>query len=478
MRKNRFAKIVATLGPASSDAAIIEELFLAGVNIFRLNFSHGAHEVHKINIDHIRALEKKHNKPITVLQDLQGPKFRVGRFENDKIELTQGQTFVFDNDQTLGNAERVYLPHPEIFSSVSVGDRLLVDDARACFEVTANDGTQLTTTHVYGKAISNNKGVNLPDTVLDVPVLTEKDLDDLEFGLAHGVDYVALSFVQRAADMAFLREKVGDKAAILAKIEKPSAVESIEEILQVSDAVMLARGDLGVEYPPEKLPGIQKTVIQKAHEVGKPIIVATQMLESMIESPVATRAEATDVDAAIAAGADAVMLSGETAMGKYPVQAVAFMHRMIMQSEKDHRYLARMRATDHSPSKTSEGAISQGVKAIVNTTDIAAIVSFTASGGTAKRLSRERALTPLVAVTDTWERARQLRLHWGVDPRVMTDITRFKTVIVAAVAAAKQSGYGQDGDWIIVTAGVPFGQSGTTNTLRLAQIGDPYLEQE
>lgn len=478
MHKNCFAKIVATLGPASSDAAVIEELFLAGVNIFRLNFSHGAHEVHKTNIDYIRALEKKHNKPITVLQDLQGPKFRVGRFDNEKVELTQGQTFVFDNDQTLGNTERVYLPHPEIFSSVSVGDRLLVDDARACFEVTANDGTQLTTTHVYGKAISNNKGVNLPDTVLDVPVLTEKDLDDLAFGLAHGVDYVALSFVQRAADMVFLREKVGDKAAILAKIEKPSAVESIEEILQASDAIMLARGDLGVEYPPEKLPSIQKTVIQKAHEVGKPIIVATQMLESMIESPVATRAEATDVDAAISAGADAVMLSGETAMGKYPVQAVAFMRRMIMQSEKDHRYLARMRTTDHSPSKTSEGAISQGVKAIVNTTDIAAIVSFTASGGTAKRLSRERALTPLVAVTDTWERARQLRLHWGVDPRVMTDITRFKTVIVAAVAAAKQSGYGQDGDWIIVTAGVPFGQSGTTNTLRLAQIGDSYLEQE
>lgn len=478
MRRRRFAKIVATLGPASSSLEKIEELFIAGVDVFRLNFSHGTYDIHENNIKFIRQVEKKLNRPITVLQDLQGPKFRIGRFNQEKIDLTLGQTFTFDNNETLGNKERVYLPHPEIFSATQVGDRLLIDDARACFEVLANDGQQIKTRHIYGKSIADNKGLNLPDTVLDVPILTEKDTADLTFGLSCGVDYVALSFVQQASDMTFLRQKVGDKAAILAKIEKPSAVDDIENILNASDAIMLARGDLGVEFPPEKLPGIQKTVIKKAREIGKPVIVATQMLESMIESPVATRAEATDVDAAVAEGADAVMLSGETAMGKYPVEAVSFMSRMIIEAEKDHRYQHSMKTAENSDVKTSEGAIAQGVKAIVNAMPIAAIACFTTSGGTAIRLGRERALTPLLAMTPNLDLARRLQLHWGIDAGVMSDIKRFKTVLVAAADTVEKRGYGKKGDWVIVTVGVPFGHSGTTNTLRLAEIGDEYLEQE
>lgn len=478
MRRQRFAKIVATLGPASSSPEIIEELFVTGVDVFRLNFSHGSHDVHKTNVETIRAIEKKQDRPIAILQDLQGPKFRVGRFENEKVALTKGQPFVFDHDETLGNAERVYLPHPEIFAAAKVGDRLLIDDARTCFEVTANDGQRIESKHIYGKFISNNKGLNMPDTVLDVPVLTEKDEADLQFGLSLGVDYVALSFVQQASDMQYLRQKVGDQAAILAKIEKPSAVDDIENILHASDAIMLARGDLGVEFPPQKLPGIQKTVIKKAREIGKPIIVATQMLESMIESPVATRAEATDVDAAISAGADAVMLSGETAMGKHPVEAVTFMNDMIVEAEKDHRYQTNMKTTEQSEAKSCEGAISQGVKAVVNALPVSAIACFTTSGGTAIRVSRERALTPLLAMTPEITRARRLQLHWGIDAGVLADVKRFKTIVVAAVTTVRNRGYGKDGDWVVVTVGVPFGHSGTTNTLRLAQIGDEYFEEE
>lgn len=476
MRRERFAKIVATLGPASSELPVLEALFKAGVDVFRLNFSHGDHEQQKINIKNLRELEKRYSRPIAILQDLQGPKFRVGRFENEKVELEKGQSFRFDTDETLGNHTRVYLPHPEIFKAAKVGDRLLIDDARTCFEVTANNGDVIECTHVYGKAISNNKGLNMPDTVLDVPVLTEKDEKDLAFGLLNDVDYVALSFVQRASDMAYLREKVGDKAAILAKIEKPSAVDDIEGILANSDAIMVARGDLGVEFPPQKLPGIQKTLIKKAREIGKPVIVATQMLESMIESPVATRAEATDVDSAVSRGADAVMLSGETAMGKYPVEAVSFMNDMIIESEKDYRYKRSMKNSDFDQVESTEGAIAQGVKAVVNAMPISAIACFTASGGTAIRLVKERALTPVIAMTQDLQRARRLQLYWGIDAGVISDIKRFKTVTVAAVDTVKHREYGKDGDWIVVTAGVPFGHSGSTNTLRLAQIGDEYLE--
>lgn len=478
MRRHRFAKIVATLGPASSDEATIEALFIAGVDVFRLNFSHGAHEIHQANIQKIRRVEEKLNRPAAVLLDLQGPKFRVGRFEDDKVTLQQGQLFTFDINESLGNSKRVHLPHAEIFAAAKVGHRLLIDDARTCFEVLENDGQHIKTKHIYGKSISNNKGLNMPDTLLDVPVLTEKDETDLAFGLTQGIDYVALSFVQRAGDMRYLRKKVGTTAAILAKIEKPSAVDDIEEILHASDAIMLARGDLGVEFPPEKLPGIQKTVIKKAREIGKPIIVATQMLESMIESPVATRAEATDVDAAISEGADAVMLSGETAMGKYPVEAVSFMNRMIIESEKDHRYQHSMKTADQGDAKSTEGAISQGVKAVVNAMPIVAIACFTTSGGTAIRVSRERALTPLIAMTPDLPLARRLQLYWGIDAGLMTDIKQFKTIMTAAVDTVKQRGYGKHGDWVVVTVGVPFGHAGTTNTLRLAQVGDDYLSQE
>ncbi len=477
--RNRFAKIVATLGPASSDKQMINALFKAGVDIFRLNFSHGSHAVHQQNIQTIRQLEQEYNHPIAILIDLQGPKFRIGRFKDEKITLEQGQNFVFDSDESLGNNSRVYLPHPEVFASAKIGDRLLIDDARACFEIIKNDGKHIKTKHIYGQTISNNKGLNMPDTILNVPVLTKKDETDLKFGLMQDIDYVALSFVQQASDMAYLRTIVGDKASILAKIEKPSAIDDLDNIINASDAIMLARGDLGVEFPPEKLPSIQKSVIQQARKFGKPIIVATQMLESMIESPVATRAEATDVDAAISGGADAVMLSGETAIGKYPIDAVSFMHRMIIESEKDHRYQIKMNTPqDNQPDKTSETAISHGVKAIVNAMPICAIACFTTSGGTATRVSRERVLTPLIAMTPDISLARRLQLYWGIDAREMTEEKKLKDIMTAAIETVENRGYGNDGDWVVVTAGVPFGIAGTTNTLRLAQVGDAYLTKK
>ncbi|MPV86295.1 pyruvate kinase [Ostreibacterium oceani] len=471
MRRQRFAKIVATLGLTSSDSAVIEHLFLAGVDVFRLNFSHGTHEQHAINIKTIREIEAKHQRPIAILQDLQGPKFRVGQFVDKQVALTSGQSFVFDCDPTPGDASRVYLPHPEIFSGAKPGDRLLVDDARVCFKVTAVTPERIDCLHVYGKAISNNKGINLPDTVLSVSVLTDKDITDLQFGLSQGVDYVALSFVQRASDMYRLREMVGDRANILAKIEKPSAVDDIEAILEASDAIMLARGDLGVEFPPEELPSIQKTIVQKAREVGKPIVIATQMLESMIDSPVPTRAEATDIDTAISSGADAVMLSGETAIGKYPIEAVSFMNRMIIQTEKDWRYRSDMKHAAFGHVTTSEGAISLAVKAIANAMPIVAVACYTTSGRSAIRLGRERALTPLIALTPSQDTARRLQLHWGIDACLMPDVDRFQTIVAAATETVRKKGYGSQGSPVIVTAGVPFGQSGTTNTLRLAIIG-------
>ncbi len=478
MRRHRFAKIVATLGPASSSVDTLEALFQAGVDVFRLNFSHGSHQQQKENISNLRKLEKKHNRPIAILQDLQGPKFRVGTFKDEKVNLEMGQSFCFDQCQEPGDNSRVYLPHPEIFQAAQVGDRLLIDDARTCFEVISNSGSEIHCQHVYGKSISNNKGLNMPDTLLDLPVLTEKDEADLDFGLANDVDYIALSFVQRASDMQYLRQRVGNKnIAILAKIEKPSAVDDIENILHHSDAIMVARGDLGVEFPPEKLPGIQETLIQKARDIGKPVIVATQMLESMIDSPVATRAEATDVATAISEGADAVMLSGETAMGKYPVQAVEFMNKMIKETEKDYRYRHSMRTVDTTDKViNTEGAIAQGVKAIVNAMPIAAIACFTTSGGTAIRLVKERALTPIIAMTPEIRLARQLQLHWGIDAGVLADITKFKSIMIAAVDTVKQRGYGKESDIVAVTVGVPFGRAGSTNTLRLATIGDDYLE--
>lgn len=472
MKRDRFAKIVATLGLTSSEPDVIEKLFLTGVDVFRLNFSHGTHENHAKNIQTLRALEQKHGRPIAILQDLQGPKFRVGRFEQDAIELAFGQTLVFDQDDTLGDNTRVYLPHPEVFSSAKVGDRLLLDDARVAFEVVNNDGNCIEAKHIYGKKLSNNKGLNLPDTDLLVSAMTDKDHTDLQFGLSQGVDIVALSFVQRAGDMEMLRGLVGGKASILAKIEKPSAVRHIADILDASDAIMLARGDLGVEFPPEALPSIQKTVVEAARHAGKPIVVATQMLESMIDSPVPTRAEATDVDTAVALGADAVMLSGETAIGKYPVEAVSFMDRMIQSTEKDARYIKDMRVIEDVEVNSSNGAVSHAVKAISNAIDVTAIACYTASGSSAVRLCRERALTPIIALTPNQDVARRLQLYWGVDAVVMPDADRVQTIVANAANLVKRKAYGEDGDLVVVTAGVPFGQPGTTNTIRLATIGE------
>lgn len=358
-----------------------------------------------------------------------------------------------------------------------MGNRLLIDDARVSFEIIEVGADKIRAKLVYGKTLSNNKGVNLPDTVLNVSVMTEKDHKDLQFGLAHGVDYVALSFVQKAADMQQLKSLVKGRAAVLAKIEKPSAVQDIDNILEESDAIMLARGDLGVEFPPEELPSIQKSVVQSARHAGRPIIIATQMLESMIESPVPTRAEAMDVDTAISEGADAVMLSGETASGKYPVETVTFMDKMICQTEKDAGYRQFMRNVDSGAAHSSEGSIALAVKAIVKTSDIAGVVCYTTSGRSAIRMGRERALTPLLALTPSIEVARRLQLSWGVDASVMPDVDRLQKIVAAATTVMKSKGYGKDGDMVVVTAGVPFGQSGTTNTLRLAIIGEDDSEK-
>ncbi|MEO9336491.1 pyruvate kinase [Mesorhizobium sp. SB112] len=472
MRRSRKVKILATLGPASSDEAMIRKLFDAGADVFRINMSHTDHPLMQTLVGRIRAVERDVGRPIGILADLQGPKLRVGKFENGKEDLQVGQIFTLDGDSTPGDSKRVFLPHPEILASVEVGHRLLIDDGRLELQAVASDGKSITCKVISGNKISDRKGVSLPDTDLPVGALTEKDRRDLDAVLATGVDWVALSFVQRPEDLAEARKIARGRAAIMSKIEKPQAVARLAEIIELSDALMVARGDLGVEMPLESVPGIQKQITRAARRAGKPVVVATQMLESMISAPVPTRAEVSDVAIAVFEGADAIMLSAESAAGDYPVEAVATMNRIADKVEQDPTYPGIINAQRSEPEATGPDAISLAAREIAETLKLAAIVTYTASGTTGLRAARERPQVPIIALSPIVETARRLSLVWGTHCVVTPDASDLDDMVDRACRIAAEEGIGKPGDRIIVTAGVPLRTPGATNMLRIAYIGD------
>ena len=468
MQELRNVKIVATLGPASSSREVIRELALAGVDVFRLNMSHGTHEDQAARYELVREVEHELGHPIGVLADLQGPKIRCGTFADGPHELHVGDSFTLDSDKTPGDRTRVFLPHPEILDALVENATVLVNDGKIRLRITQTRPGAVDTVVEVGGQISDRKGVNLPDVILPVGSLTDKDLKDLEFSCELGADWIALSFVQRADDVEEAKALIKGRAAVMVKIEKPQAIENFAEILAATDSVMVARGDLGVEMQVSELPPIQKKLINACRAVGKPVIVATQMLESMINSPVPTRAEVSDVAGAIYDGADAVMLSAESAAGDFPVEAVKTMDQVARRVERDPIYRQLMDASRQTDKTSIATAIAAAAREVAETTDVAAICCFTYSGSTAMLASRERPRVPLIALTPLISTARRLTLFWGIHSRVTDRVERFKLAVVSAVRVALAMGVASETDRIVVTAGVPFNQPGSTNILRVA----------
>ncbi|MCV3766113.1 pyruvate kinase [Rhizobium sp. TRM95796] len=472
MKRNRKVKILATLGPASSEEAMIEKLHEAGADLFRINMSHASHDLMRTLISRIRAVEARSGRPIGILADLQGPKLRVGKFANGPVDLTPGQIFTFDNNPEPGDATRVNLPHPEILEAVKPGHRLLIDDGKLHLVAEECDGTKIVAKVVAGTRISDKKGVSLPDTLLGIGALTEKDRVDLEAVLATGsVDWVALSFVQRPEDLAEVRKISKGRVGLMSKIEKPQAIERIDEIIEMSDALMVARGDLGVEMPLEAVPGLQKQLTRACRKVGKPVVVATQMLESMITAPVPTRAEVSDVATAVFEGADAIMLSAESASGQYPIEAVSTMASIASTVEKDPYYTNIIHAQRPKPEPTGADAISLASREIAETLKLTAIVCYTGSGNTGLRAARERPTVPVLALSPIIETARRLSVVWGLHCVVTEDASDLDDMVNRACRIVHAEGFGKPGDRVIITAGVPLGTPGATNMLRIAYIG-------
>jgi pyruvate kinase len=475
--RSRKVRILATLGPASDTPAMIRRLAEAGADAFRLNMSHGTHADHEKRIAAIRGLEAEMDRPTTIVADLQGPKLRVGKFVGDKAVLKTGQSYSFDRDQALGDTKRATLPHREIFEAVQPGTRLLVDDGKLVFRVKSVGPDRIETRVEVGGTISNNKGLNVPDVVLPLAALTEKDRFDLVFALEQGVDWIALSFVQRPEDVAEARRLIGGKANLLAKIEKPAAIDRLEGILELADAVMVARGDLGVEMPPEEVPPLQKRIVEAARRMGRPVVVATQMLESMISSPSPTRAEVSDVATAVYDGADAIMLSAESASGDFPVEAVEMMNRIATSAEADPTHYARVHFTETLPDATTNDAIARAASEIVRTVGANAIVCLTVSGSTARRVARERPTVPLLVLTPSLKTARRLGLLWGAHAVRTRDVDSFEEMVGKSKRMALRHGLAAGGDRIIVTAGVPFGVPGSTNVVHVARLIGDELEK-
>ena len=473
MRRHRFAKIIATLGPATSTPAMIRSLFAAGVDVFRLNFSHGDHDGHRRRFEAIREAESATGRPIGVLLDLQGPKLRVGEFAGGSATLKEGGAFALDLDPAPGGPERVALPHPEVFAALKPGTTLLVDDGKIRLAVETCGANFAGARVKIGGEVSDHKGVNIPDVVLPISPLTDKDREDLALGLELGVDWVAASFIQRPRDLLMLREAIEGRAGLVAKLEKPGAVERLEEIIELSDAVMVARGDLGVELPPEDVPSVSRRIVRACRDAGKPVIVATQMLESMVSSPVPTRAEASDVATAVYDGADAVMLSGETAVGDYPVETVDIMHRIIARVERDPHYREQIDATLPPPKPTAADAVSDAMRRIAQTLSVAAAVTYTSSGSSSLRAARERPCSPILSLTPHLSTARRLALVWGIHSVLSEDIDRVEEMVGQACRTALAEGFASVEDLIVIMAGMPFGVSGTTNMIRIARVPPP-----
>lgn len=470
MRRNRRTKMLATLGPASQDDATVRTLFEAGADVFRINMSHSSHEVLEQRVKQIRRIEAEVGRPIGILADLQGPKLRVGTFANPPVMLEKGQLFALDADPTPGDATRVHLPHPEILESLRVGHRVLIDDGKLIFVVVEAAPKKVVIRVEFSGPISNKKGVSLPDTILPTSALTPKDRADLTAALDCGVDWIALSFVQRPDDVAEVKKIARGRALVMAKLEKPQAIERLEEIMELSDALMVARGDLGVELPLEVVPGLQKRITRIARRLGKPVVVATQMLESMIVSPTPTRAEVSDVATAVFEGADAVMLSAESAAGKYVVEAVETMNKIIEAVEKDPNYPVLLAGQRSPPEATGADAIAAAARSVAETLDLKAIVAWTASGATALRIARERPYTPILALTPSTNTARRLALVWGVHAIVGEDPKDVDDMAHVGAHVAREQEFANPGQRIILVAGVPFGTPGATNMLRIAFV--------
>ncbi|QRE74158.1 pyruvate kinase [Methylobacterium aquaticum] len=470
MKRARRTKIVATLGPASEDPAVIEALFSAGADVFRINMSHLPRERLSERVATIRGIEQKLKRPIAVLVDLQGPKLRVGRFSGDAAMIENGQSFVLDDDPTPGDATRVHLPHPEILSALEPGHAVIVDDGKLRLVVTEVAPGRAVTRVVTGGRISNRKGVSLPDTTIPVAAMTEKDRLDLEAGLAAGADWIAVSFVQRPEDVVEVKAVAQGRALVMAKIEKPQAVAALDAIMEVADGLMVARGDLGVEMPLEQVPGVQKRITRGARRLGKPVVVATQMLESMIAAPVPTRAEVSDVATAVYEGADAVMLSAESASGDFPVEAVSTMNRIAEQVEQDGIYWSIIAAQRNQPESTASDAIAAAAHQIADTLGLKAVMAWTASGSTALRLARARPDATVIALTPKRETARRLALAWGTHPIVTNDASDIDDMSFRACKFAVRENFAGIGDRVIVVAGLPFGTPGATNLVRIATV--------
>ncbi len=472
MRRQRRTKVVATLGPASSSRTVIGRLFQAGADVFRINMSHTSHEKMRELVATIRAVEAEWDRPIGILVDLQGPKLRLGNFNNDSAEIDTGQDFILDCDPAPGDSTRVNLPHPEIFAAIKPGGALLVDDGKLRLVVTETESQRIVASVKVGGKISSRKGVSLPDTVVPVAALAPKDLADLEATLDAGIDWVALSFIQRPEDIAEAKKITRGRAAVMAKIEKPQAVARLDDILDLADGLMVARGDLGVEMPLEKVPGVQKEMTRACRRAGKPVIVATQMLESMIASPVPTRAEVSDVATAIFDGADAVMLSAESAAGQYPIEAVATMNRIAEEVESNEvMYLPSLHVLRTEPEATGADAIAAAARQIAETLDLAAVVCWTSSGSTAMRVSRERPKPPTIAISPMMSTGRKLSLVWGVHCVVAEDAHDQDDMVERACRIAFKEGFAKAGQRVIIVVGVPLGTPGATNMIRIAFVG-------
>ena len=470
LRRHRRTKIIATLGPASATPEVLAQLFLAGADVFRLNFSHGSHADHAARIGMIRALEKKFGRPIGILADVQGPMLRVGQFQSGRVTLQAGQQFTLDRSAAPGDSRRVCLPHPEIFEAAEIGSMLLLDDGKLRLRVLRKREDHLLTEVLNSGVLSDRKGVNMPDVVLPIPSLTAKDIDDLNFVLPLGIEYVGLSFVQRPEDVARAKDLAAGRALVMAKLEKPQALENLDEILRLADAVMVARGDLGVELPPEDVPIAQKRIIRAAQQRGMPVVVATQMLESMISAPAPTRAEASDVATAVYDGADAVMLSAESAAGQYPREAVNMMDRIIARVERDEDWRRGIDAKRPAPEKSSADAIAAAAVQVAHTIGAQAIVALTQSGSTALRVAREKPDCPVVGLTTSTEVARRMALVWGVHAALTNEVHSMTEAVAQAVKITRLEGFAKKGEEIVVVAGVPFGQPGTTNALRVVSV--------
>ena len=472
MRRSRRVKIVATLGPASSSPEMIERLFEAGVDVFRINMSHSSFDVVKKLHAAVRSAEASFGRPIGILADLQGPKFRVGEIGGGSAMLNEGATFAFDTTAEPGTPDRVLLPHPQIFEAVEPGHTLLLDDGKVRMTVTAKTPKRIEASVVVGGVLASRKGISLPDTVLPIGPLTEKDRTDLDYALRLGVDWVALSFVQRGEDMRLARQIVGQGAALMAKIEKPAAITDLDAIVANADGLMVARGDLGVEMPVERVPGLQKHIVSMARAAGKPVVVATQMLESMITSPVPTRAEVSDVATAVFDGADAIMLSAESAVGKYPIEAIRMMDRIAIEVQSDPSYNAIVHATRTPPQETSADAIAAAAHTVADTLKLAGIICYTATGSTALRVARERPNLPVIGLSPVVATGRKLALVWGVHCVLTGDPENQAAMVRKACRIAFDEGFAKSGEGVLIIAGVPLGSPGTTNMVRIAYLDD------